>query len=288
MIAKAKACKGGGTLFNYVINDEKGYELDRNLISGETSKEIHEDFSIYLDQNQRAQNKLFSIVLSPSIEDSQKLTDLELREMTRKLLNDLDINPKIQPYIAFVHTEKKHKHIHILASRVKADGKLISDHHIGKKAQNSAHNIAIENNLVSAKNVMIEQIKENEKLAEEKVKLFTTIKDEIYQKHLSVMKTRPIYFENYQSKMLKQGISIQKTINKQGLVQGHRFIDLKTNQSFKASEIHRKMGLKNLLESGLAFKNDIPLNPSLSIAQNIGIKIIKRILKQTINQSLGY
>lgn len=288
MIAKAKACKGGGTLFNYVINDEKGYELDRNLISGNNSKEIYEDFNIYLDQNQRAQNKLFSIVLSPSLEDSQNLKNSELKDLTKKLLNDLGIDSNKQPYIAFVHTEKKHKHIHVLVSRVKADGKLISDHHIGKKAQHSAHNIAIENNLVSAKNVMIENIKQNERLVEEKNKIFSNLKDNIYQKHLIVMKTKPVYFEDYQSKMLKQGISIQKTINKQGLVQGHRFIDLKSNKSFKASEIHRKMGLKNLLESGLAFKKDIPLNLSLNIAQNIGIKIIKKVLKQAINQSLGY
>ena len=38
MISKAKSCPGGTALFNYVINDLKGYELLRNGLSGITTK----------------------------------------------------------------------------------------------------------------------------------------------------------------------------------------------------------------------------------------------------------
>ena len=36
MIGKAKSCVGGFSLFNYVIDDEKGIELLRNNLCGET------------------------------------------------------------------------------------------------------------------------------------------------------------------------------------------------------------------------------------------------------------
>lgn len=288
MIAKAKACKGGGALMNYVVNDEKGYELDRNLLSGTNSKELYEDLQVYTEQNQRAQNKLFSIVLSPAIEDGKKLTNNELKNILRDFMNSIGINPKEQPYIAFVHTEKDHKHIHVIASRVKDNGQLISDHHIGKKAQLSAHNIALENNLTSARSIMIEKIKSNEKIVQNNKGNFIPLKNRMYQKHLQVMKSNPLSYEDYKSRMFKLGILVQETINKQGQIQGHRLIDCITNKSFKASEIHRNMGLKNLIEKGLPFKNDVSLTPSLSVAQNIGFKIVKKIIQSIINQSISY
>jgi len=288
MIAKVSACKGGGALMNYVVNEEKGYELDRNLLSGDNSKELYQDLKVYLDQNQRAENKLFSIVLSPHIEDGKKLSDNELKEILKDFMKNIGIDPKEQPYIAFVHTEKEHKHIHVIASRVKDNGKLIPDHNIGKKAHISAHNIALERNLISARSKMIENMNSNEKTVTNNKDNFKSLRKDIYQKHLQVMKSKPIYYEDYKARMSKLGISVEETINKQGQVQGHRFIDIATNKNFKASEIHRNMGLKNLLDKGIPFKNEVSLTPKLAVAQNFAIKILMKFIKNTLKQSINY
>ena len=42
------------------------------------------------------------------------------------------------------------------------------------------------------------------------------------------------------------GVIVQPTINKQGLTQGHRLIDVATNSNFKASEVNRKMNLNDV------------------------------------------
>ena len=139
MVGLAKACSGGGALANYVLDENKGYELDRNNLCGLTPKEIVEEFKMIQDLNQRATNKTFSLVLSPDIKDGKNSSDKELKAMTQEYLTKLGIDPEKQQYVAFVHTEKEHKHIHIIANRVEPNGKLISDHHIGKRGQWIAH-----------------------------------------------------------------------------------------------------------------------------------------------------
>lgn len=287
MIGKAKACSGGGALNNYVIDENKGYELDRNLLCGETPKEILEEMNIIQDMNTKAQNKTFSLVISPDPIDGKNMSDKELKEITRDFMNKLGINPKEQQFIAFVHTEKDHKHIHIIANRVKDNGILIPDNHIGKRAQYAAHDIAMERGLVSAKQIQIDKIQSLES-AEKQLK---GLKKEIFNKHSMVMNSRPHFFESYQKQMLKLGISIQPTINKQGQIQGHRLVDLATGTSFKASEINRNMGLKNMLEKGINFSNPVSLTKPLEIAMNIGLKIAKTIAETIIKQAsqgIGY
>lgn len=274
MIGKAKSCIGGGALANYVLGENKGYELDRNLLCGTTPKEIVEEMKMIQDLNQRAINKTISLVLSPDIKDGKNLSDDELRTMTKDYMNNLGIDTEKQQYIAFVHTEKEHKHIHIIANRVQPNGKLISDNHIGKRAQWIAHEIAKEKGLVSAKERMFENIKNIEKSTD-------SLKTEIYKKHQEVLKQNPQSFQNWIKQMDLKGLEVKPTINKQGQIQGFRILDKETKNDFKASEIHRSMSASNLIKSGL--KNDLNhnLDTTLKRVQS------KQISKSHSNKNLG-
>ena len=165
MISKAKSCPGGTALFNYVINDLKGYELLRNGLSGITPKELYSDMSIIQKQNLRCSNNTISIVLSPTIEDGSRMTSDQLKELTAGFLKELELDPGASQFIAFVHTE-----------------------------------------------------------------------------NLKV----------YQNEMAKFGIQVLPTINKQGKIQGFRFIHQETGTNLKASEVDRNLGLNKL------FANEIP------------------------------
>lgn len=244
MIALAKSCKGGGSLLNYIMNPSKGYELFRNNLCGETPNEILEEFKIIQALNQRSTNKTLSLVLSPEIEDGKKLNDNELIIMTNEFLSELGINTEQQQFLAFVHIEKRHKHLHIYCQRViPTSGKLIDDHHIGKRSQWIAHRIALKRGLTSAKQIMIDKIKSNEISQENNPK---SIKEQIFQKHLKALEKHLDSLQEYINVMKEMGVLVEPTINKQGLVQGHRMIDLKTNENFKASEINRKINLKDI------------------------------------------
>ncbi|WP_051219063.1 relaxase/mobilization nuclease domain-containing protein [Flavobacterium frigidarium] len=260
MIGLAKACSGGGALGNYVIDEEKGYELDRNLLCGTNSKEIMEEMKDIQNLNQRATNKTFSLVLSPDIKDGQKLSNKDLKEMTRDYLQKLGIDTNKQQYIAFVHTEKEHKHIHIIANRVKSNGQLISDHHIGKKGQWAAHEIAKDRGLISAKEKMIENIKALE-LQRGNSK---GLRKEIYEKHQLVVKTKPASYTAYRQGMQKLGIKIETVLNKQGRVQGHKLIDTLSKKVFKASEVHRHLGLSAMMQPLAPIQTPLKVAKALS------------------------
>ena len=244
MIGKAKSCIGGIALANYVMKDVKGYELLRNNLSGVTPTEILQEMKIIQNLNQKAQYKTLSLVLSPEKIEGKKLTNKELQEMTLDFLKELKIDTKNQQYLAFVHTEKEHKHIHIICNRVKDNGTLVSDNFIGKKAQWAAHRIAKERGLISAKERMIENLKNIEQGKDNN----RAIKNRILEKHNLVMETNPKSMEEYRRKMYDFGVKVIPTINRQGLIQGYRFLDLESGNNFKASEIHRKLGLNVLSE----------------------------------------
>jgi Relaxase/Mobilisation nuclease domain len=288
MIGLAKSCSGGGALGNYICDEKKGYELDRNNLCGETPKEIIEEMKMIQDLNQRATNKTFSLVLSPDVTDGKNLSDEQLKAMTQEYLTKLGIDPAKQQYVAFVHTEKEHMHIHIIANRVEPSGKLISDHHIGKRAQWVAHGIAKERGLVSAKEKMFENIRNNEK----SMGNLKILKNEIFKKHSQVMRDKPRTFENYIKQMNSKGLQVNPTINKQGQIQGFRIIDAETKQNFKASEINRSMSVGNLIKDGLTNDLKNQLNPTLKTAakkQNLGLgqQLKKTIIPKEKSKDLG-
>ena len=248
----AKSCIGGFSLFNYVIDDQKGIEILRNNLCGETPIELFQEMKILQNLNQNATNKLISMVLSPYIDDGEKLSKKQLQNLTKEFLKELEIDTNQSQFIAFMHTEKRHRHIHILLNRVDEKGKLLKDHHIGKKAQWAAHRVAEKNELVSAKQMRIDKIRASESFEFDSKNL----RKEMFRKHLNVMATKPNTMEKYLSEMLKKEIKFIPTINKQGDLQGFRVRDMESQTEMKASDVHRNMGLKKLLDSGLFFQDD--------------------------------
>ena len=252
MIGKAKSCIGGFSLFNYVVDDEKGIEILRNNLCGETPIELFQEMKILQNLNQKATNKLISMVLSPHVNDGKNLSNKQLENITKEFLKELKIDIEKSQFIAFLHTEKRHRHIHILLNRVDENGKLFQDHHIGKKAQWSAHRIAEKNGLISAKQMRIDKIRASEGIKSDSKNL----RKEIYQIHLKVMESKPMTMEKYLAEMLKKSVKFIPTINKQGQLQGFRVRNMENQTEMKASEVHRSMGLKILLDSGLFFKDE--------------------------------
>ncbi len=277
MIGKAKSCVGGFSLFNYVVDDEKGIELLRNNLCGETPIELFQEMKILQNLNQKATNKLISMVLSPHVDDGENLSQKQLQILTMEFLKELEIDTEKSQFIAFLHTEKRHQHIHILLNRVDENGKLFQDHHIGKKAQWSAHRIAEKNGLISAKQMRIDKIKASEDVKSDSKNL----RKEIYQKHLNVMESKPLTMEKYLSEMLKQNVKFIPTINKQGELQGFRVRNMENQTEMKASDVHRNMGLKNLLDYGLFFQHE---NTDL----NISMQKLNIINTQKYQQELQF
>ncbi|SFD35206.1 relaxase/mobilization nuclease domain-containing protein [Algibacter pectinivorans] len=275
MISKAKSCPGGTALFHYVVNEEKGYELLRNGLSGVTPKELYSDMAIMQNQNLKCKNNTISIVLSPTIEDSSRMSNDQLKELTKGFLKEMNLDPKLNQFIAFVHTEKDHKHLHILLNRVKSDGKLINDSFISKKAQEAAHKMASEYGWSSAKD--IKETKERERKESTK-----EVRSIIKKAHYLVLKAKPKNLITYQKEMAKYGIQVLPTINKQGNIQGYRFIHDASGTNLKASEVDRNLKLNKLFSS----ENEITRNSNNLNKEYVinDYSLNTSVLKSIINQ----
>lgn len=257
MIGKASACPGGTALFNYVISDKKGYELTRNGLSGTTPKELHDDMNIIQKQNSRCNNNTISIVISPTVDDGKKLSDKELKAITEAFLTELDLDPKREQYLAFIHNEKDHKHIHVLLNRVQENGKLIQDNFIGKRAQHAAHRVALKFGMTSARELKYEN--ESKRAA-----LNKDIKQHIKTAHLDVLKQNPKNLNDYKRLLLVKSIELIPTVNKQGQIQGYRFLDFATGTNLKASEVDRNLKLNELFSNKNDHKFNLDDTPAVS------------------------
>ena len=190
MIGKAKACVGGTSLIGYVIDQKKGYELERSNLSGQTPSELYRSMQVIQNQNLRCKNNTISIVLSPEIDDGKKLTTEQWKHLSKSAISALGVNPEDAQYISFIHTEKEHKHLHIILNRVQDDGKLVKDSYIGKRMQHIAHNLALDMNLVSAKVIKEEKQSERKELLKE-------FRADFRKAHDQVSETYPKNLEEY-------------------------------------------------------------------------------------------
>ncbi len=236
MIAKAKSCIGGSALIGYVVNEKKGYELERQNLSGDTPSQLYSSMQVIQNQNLRCKNNTISIVISPEKSDGNILTNEQWQELSQKFLEHLGINVNDAQYISFIHTEKAHKHLHLILNRVKDDGSLIKDHFIGKRAQHIAHRIAKEMGLLSAKEIK----QQREKDLKAKLKSFR----ELFRKaHQQVKSFFPQNLETYTSMMKDYNFRIIPCINKQGNVQGFKVGNYDDETEIKLSQIDRKIKL---------------------------------------------
>ena len=198
MTASAKSVKGSTQSIDYLIEEHKGYELDRNLIYGDTSVEIMQSFRVQQMANTECEKKFFTAYISPDPKDGQKLTDIELKEISKDFMREIGVNPEKQAFLAVVHTEKNHKHIHLLINRIDEKNKAIKDNFSVLKAQNAAHKIATEKGLISARNVM------NKKL-EKVIEKDKETKAKIFEAHAQVMKIKPQSISKYVEYMKSLG-----------------------------------------------------------------------------------
>ena len=236
MIAKAKSIAHTSQAISYGAKKHKAEELDRYLVTGTNPKDIAREFKIFQNLNDRCKKNTFSVVISPAIEDSKKLSSSDFRKITKEFITELGLEN--HPYISYLHKDKSHHHIHAYICRINENGKAKPDNFIGKKAQNAAEKIANKYNLISARQLQLE----NEE----------SLKETIKNAHEQVLKQKPESINQY-AEMMKQLniILLLKYSNDLKLV-GIRFKVGKN--SLKGSAVDKKLSARNLEKSLYSYK----------------------------------
>lgn len=261
MVSKAKSVKGSSAGIAYIQSDKElgdALELDRNGIVSNDSNEIMDEFKLLQEANAKCDKNTISMVISPS--DEKKFTIPELREIGVRHLKELGLDKN--QYLMTLHQSTGKNHIHIIANRIDEKGKAVKDNFISLRSQSVSEKIAKEYGLSTAKDMK----KVNE------ITLQPT-KDEIRKAHVfSVQNSRN--FNHYKDLMHSKGIEIKPTINKNGELQGFRLLHKQSGINFKASEIGKNFGVKDLIHNQIKLPT---LSPPL---QQIAIKVSKMIVRE--------
>ena len=90
--------------------------------------------------------------------------------------------------------------------------------------------------------------------------------------------------------MDKRGIEVIESRNNKGELQGLKFADKKSLETFKASDIKKGVGIPDLAKSGISFSPSAKLTPPLAInvagiAKDMVIKGANIIYKQSKGMS---
>jgi len=237
MIGKARSIAHAASSIDYAKDRLQGHELDRQYVSGTTGKEIQREFRVVQDMNRRCGKNTISVVLSPSPEDGKVLSKEQLKDITQKYLKEMGLQG--HQYIAYVHGDRAHKHIHLYVNRIDFEGRAYKDNWIGKRTQRAADLVAKEMGITRAKEV------QQQKAAGLKVD-----RQEIRRAHASVMgRDRPKDLSGYIDRMGEKGVHVETITNSQGKLQGLK-MGLEGKGLMKASDVHRSMSL-NKIETAL-------------------------------------
>lgn len=278
MVSKAKAVRGSAQSIDYIMSDKEMGDaliLDSNGLAGENGKEMLSEMRFIQQSNTNCHNNCVSIVLSPS--DEKKFTTEELKSLTQDHLKNLGLDKN--QYLATVHESTGQQHIHIFANRIDSNGKALNDSNIHLKAHESANKLAKERGLKTAK-----EISEGKELSTKPTR------ERIFKAY-EESKASAKNFQDFKTEMDKKGYTVLESRNNKGELQGLKFTDKKSLETFKASDIKKGVGIPDLAKSGVSFTPSAKLTPQLTInvagiVKDITIKIANQVYKQS--RGMGY
>ncbi len=284
MIGKGKSISHTGVSIRYGWNQEKDAEIIfKQQLIGETPAEITKEFQMIQELNYRCKHNTLSFIISPTIKDGERLKAKDLEKITQKFMSQMKLGER--QAIAFVHQDKKHKHIHLYVNRIDFKGVAYKDSFIGKRSQFAAEKVAEQMKLTTVKQVQFEKEFQSKE-----------VRSEIKRRHdLSIRQFKPRSFDAYIQAMETNGVKVIPSINKSNQLQGFRFeFD---NYNLKGSEVHRKMSIINIgkelnksptISLFKAKNNQLKLlGKTVELTPNIAVKLSVKVIKKVIELGMG-
>lgn len=207
MIGKGKSISHTANAIEYAKEKLNAVELDRHLVAGKTPEEISKEFEVFQNMNTRCEKDTFSFVISPSIEDSRKLSKEDFQSITKDFMKEMDLDKN--QYVAYLHTDKEHAHIHLFCNRIDEKGKAMKDNYIGKRSRRAAEKIAQERNFTLAKDVQKQKI--------------VDLQPKVEKAHKIALEQTPKNIQEYSKLMEKQGVKVHPKFSSQNKCVGMKF-----------------------------------------------------------------
>jgi len=127
-----------------MTNIPNGYSAEKSNIISKLSSSVRSNEG-------RAKNKFIHLKVAFHKDDNP--SDILMTRIAQRTLRELDMGGNL--YVVYRHYDKEHPHIHIVASRVKANGRVSNDSFDGLKQRNLARKFEEEYNLIKAEDQRI-------------------------------------------------------------------------------------------------------------------------------------
>lgn len=245
MIGKAKSISHGAIAIDYASNKIGAIEIDRQFVLGTKGIEMLREFQT-VNPNHNLKNDIIAIVLSPHPKSTIDKADDFFKKVLNEYIQEMKFND--HQYVAYVHKDVPDRpHIHLYVNRCNMNGEVYNDSFISKKSQRVSDQLAEKHGLIRAKEVQ----QRNDTYKD-------ILRDKIKTTHQEILKAKPDKLDTYIQLMASEEISVKRVRNKQNEIQGLK-IEYQ-GFSFKASEVDRKMSIKNL---EAAFQQNQTLNTEI-------------------------
>ena len=238
MIGKGKSISHLSASIQYALRREQAVILDKNIVS-ESPSEVAKEFKLFQQLNERCERNSFSFVLSPTIQDGRKLSFEQLENINKTFLERMNLNN--HQYIAFIHTNTEHKHIHLYVNRIDYSGKAYNDQFISNRSAHVAETIAKDMGLQTAREVQQARYQQRQVEHPEIARIKELAKATLMQREARSITN---FISLFNEVGAESGLRAEAYNNKNGNFQGLRFYS--GEEKFKASQIDRSLSKQNL------------------------------------------
>lgn len=189
MIGKAKSNKSLVATINYNLKERAELVFSNQLVGEDINDYRLQMLTMQKCYTGTAKQLTLHVILSPHIGEGKNLTQEQWQTIANKYLEEMNL--KDHQAIGFIHSDKEHRHLHLVINKVRSfNQKLYHDGFIGKRTQHAADRIAKDMKLIRAKEIMQQNNKKR------------NIQKQLSGDYLNNEITQPIITESLGSKQL--------------------------------------------------------------------------------------
>ncbi len=135
-ITKGSNFKG---LLKYLLSKEKAQLLDSNMLGGDYH-ELSAEFNLSVSLRPTVARPVYHVSLS--LDPGEKLSEIQWSELARKYLDQMGFGDS--QFVAVKHSDRHHKHLHIVTSKIDLDGQVVNTQYDYFRSQTIIRNLEVE------------------------------------------------------------------------------------------------------------------------------------------------
>lgn len=250
MIGKQTKKAGFKDTLKYVLSKDTAQVVSTNMI-GQNVDELTREFKLSEVLRPNLKKKVYHASLS--LPEGERLSNEQWALVTQKYLNQMDF--KGSQYVSVIHEDTNHQHIHIVASRVRLDGSVVSDSQDYKRSEKAIRTIEKEFGLTRVANSYdVDRKAPTTGELRKAIRLNESSTRAQLQSLIDKATTDKPSMSEFVSRLQESGVQIQANISKTNYISGISFI--LNGEKMKGSDLGRRYTWQGLIKQGVTYEQN--------------------------------